>query len=816
MNGFRQELRLAVRKLLARPGFSLFIVLTLAVGIGAATVVLSLANALFLHPVPFKDADRLVVVHTAAQRGEPGDREPVSYPDFQELARSEALVDTALFSDLWNLTLSGGDRPERVLVRFVSGRFFPLLGVGPRLGRGFLPEDDRAAGGPAIALISHALWKLRFASDPSLVGRTVLLDDRPFEVVGVMPEDLRDLAAGEATDVWLPVTVSSQVFTPAYLEKRDHRWLTALARLAPGTSLEQAGRQMAALSLRMTETWPETNEGLRMQLSPLAEYAFGYRDLNRTTLILTAGAAFVLLIGCVNVANLLLVRSLARSRETAILISLGASRERLVGRLLLESSLLALTGGILGALLSVWGTRVLLVLSPLPLPPFVEVRVDGWVLAAALVVSLVTGLLVGLFPAVRGLRAGVRHALQQSSRNSSASWGAARRLLITAEIASALVLLVGGGLLIRSFLELRGTGYGFRSDGLVIASLRMSSVKYPEPAALRAFYAPVLERVAAIPGVQSAHLWGPGRAGSSEFYREVFLEGRSREGDAERCRLFEHRVTAGTLQSLEIPVRRGRAIEPVDRADSPAAAVVSESAAKACWPGEDPLGKRFRRNETPEAPWFTVVGVAGDARHRGRDARAYTPRDVYYSLPQVPTSLVTLLVQTDQASGAISGPLRQAVLSLDPDLPLFDLTSMEQVMREEESESRFYALLMGTYAAVSLLLATSGLYSMLAYAVVQRTREIGIRMALGAQPGNVLRLVAGEVLALVAAGVAVGLVGAWLLTRTLSGLLYGVDATDMVTFLGTPLLLGGVAGLAAYFPTRKATRIDPLVAFRQE
>lgn len=813
-----QELRLACRRLLRRPGFALFVTLTVAVGIGATTAAFTIADALVLTPAPFADAGRLVVVESQAAQSEDGG-DGISYADFEDLRDElEQLDGLATFSVAWDFNVPSPTRPVRVEASFVSAGFFSLLGVGAARGRTFEPGEDADPGTPAHVVLSDSFWRRHFAADPNVVGTTLRLDDTAFTVVGVLPASFRDFLPESRPDVWVPVSMASRVFNPGYLDAsgRSFRWLKALGRLRSDGSLARAEAELQAVSARLAERHPQTNRGVSARLVPLGDYAFGGRDLGSTTLALLVGGAFVLLIGCVNVANLLLVRAHGARGEAAIRQALGASRWALARPLLAETSILVAAGAVLGIALAWALTKLLVRVSPLPVPDYVDVGLDARVLVATLVLSAVTAVILGGVAALRHVRTDLRAALHEGSRRLSGDRGHTGPVLVIAEVALALVLLVGAGLFLRSALSFRSIDYGFRTQQLVTLHLDLSGERYRADADLRSAYQRLLEPAAALPGVDAVHLWGPGRAGDSSWFRDVVPAGRDASRQDQRCRLFEHRVSTGALEDLAIALRRGRTLLPGDRAESEPVAVISESAARACWGTDDAVGERFSRRYDGGPPFIRVVGVVEDVRHRGRDDRAHDPRDAYYPLEQVLSEQLSLLVASDRDPDAIAAALRAVVREVDPEVPLYDVATMAQRLDAEASESDFYAWFTGVCSAVALALAALGIYAVLSYAVGQRRHELGLRQALGARPVDLIWLVGRRALTLVASGLVLGMVLAWVLFRLVTASLYGVAAGDPVTLIVTTVLLTSTGLAAAAIPALRASRIDPAVALQDD
>lgn len=814
-----KDLRLAFRTLAKHPGYALVVVATLGLGIGAITAVSSLAGAVFFDRLPIENPDRLVVLRPN-QEGREDEREQVSlieYRDWREQAR--VFEDLGAFSLGRDLNLTGLDEPVRVRANLVSPSYFSVLGTEAAKGRTFTPEEA-VRGGPAVTVLSHQLWQSLLGADPDVIGQAVELNDTAYTIVGIMPADFQDLAFENPVDLWLPATKIGELMHPMFLEAREARWLHAVGRLAPGVSLAQAQAEMDAIARRLAEDHPAQNEGYGIEVSSLSDYFFGHGQLARFLALLGAGAAFVLLIGGFNVTNLALVRAISRRRELAVRLSMGAGRRRLIQQFLVESLVLSVLGGLLGIFLGMMGTRVFLALSPLPFPGFVEVGINGWVLVVALLVTVLTGFACGVVPALRGTRVEVGEVLKEGGRSPGASGrasGLIRNALVVAQVAAAVTLLIGAGLTIRSFQEFQKTDVGFDVDNLLVVQTQLGPAEYGEDSARRGFYRSLLERLRNLPGVQAAGLWGAGLPGENPWYRELVPEGRSGDKPKDRVLTYEHRISPGSLSSLGIPLVAGRDFTSHDDEDAPRVGIVSEAMARAAWPGQDPVGKRYRRGGPLDRdPWITVVGVARNAKHRGRDPADADPKDHYLPIYQKTTDLVGVFVRTERDPSSLVSGVRRAVHDIDPNLPVFNIATMRERLAHEENEKRFYALLMGTFAVIALLLALLGIHGVLAYSIAQRTYELGVRIALGADRGSIVRLVGIQVGSLILSGIVLGLVVAFGVTRLMGSLVFGISISDPATFLSVPLALAVVGALASYVPLLRAMRVDPVIALKKE
>jgi predicted permease len=803
-----QDLRYGLRALRKRPGFTAVAVITLALGIGANTAIFSVVNTILLRPLPYKDPDRLVMVwEDATKHGYPRDTPAAAnFVDWRE--QNKVFEGMAAVADQ-SFNLTGVGDPERLDGKRVSANLFGLLGVEPVLGRGFLPEED-APGAGRVAVLSHGLWQRRFGADPAVVGRALDLNGQSYTVVGVMPPAFQ--FPSPDVQLWVPIA-----FTQQQAASRGNHYLQVVARLKPGVGVEQAQAEMSTIASRLQQQYPEQNTDLGAAVVPLHEQVVG--DIRPALLILLGAVGFVLLVACANVANLLLARAAARQKEIALRVALGASRARLVRQFLTESLLLAALGGVVGLLLALWGVNLLKAFVPDSISQVKAIAVDVKVLGFTLLVSLFTGFVFGLAPATQASNFNLSETLKEGGRDAISS-GRGKRIrsaLVVAEVAVSLVLLVGAGLLINSFLRLRSVEPGFRADNLLTMGVVLPAQKYPDHARRAAFYDELLRRVEAVPGVKSAAVtnWIPlVKQGDST---SITVEGRPAPEPGKELIAVTRVVSPDYFKTMGIQLSRGRAFDASqDRADSPGAVVVSETAARRYWPGEDAVGKRLSIGN-PENPddWLTVVGVANDVRQFQLDADPKPQMYLTYAQAGffVPRNLV---VSTSVEPLSVAVAVRNAVWGIDRDQPVSNVRTMEDVLSDSIARQRFSMLLLGIFAAVALLLAAVGLYGVMTYAVAQRTREIGVRMALGAQAGDVLKLVVAHGLKLALAGVALGLVAAFVLTRLMSSLLFGVSPTDPATLATISLVLVAVALLASYIPARRATKVDPLIALRYE
>jgi len=821
-----QDLRYGVRMLLKSPVFTAVAVATLALGIGANTAIFSVVYAVLFRPLPFARPEQLVVVwETVLSRGNvEGTPSP---PDFREWRdRAKSFQQMAAFYDT-NFNLSGGTDPERLSGAVVSADLFPMLGVNAGLGRMFLPAEEQY-GAHRVVVLSHTLWRRRFGGDVRLVGQNITLDDQQYTVVGVAPPGFNFadfMGAGADAELWAPMA-----FAPGDRQNtRGNHFLRVLARLKPGLTIAQAQVEMDAVAGQLAQEHQE-NSGLGARVVPLQdELVGGYRT---GLLVLLGAVGFVLLIACANVANLLLARAATRRREFAIRSALGASRLRVVRQLLTESLLLSAAGGAVGMILAWWGVKLLLTLGPADLPRAAEISVDGSALAFTLLLSAGIGVIFGLLPARYTFKFDLSSAFKEGGRSATVGrqgW-LLRRALVVTEVAMSLVLLIGAGLLAGSFWRLLRVDPGFNPEKLLTIQITLPETRYPKsaPHQAQAFYRQLVERLEALPGVRSAGATTSLPLAAGGWGKMLSIEGRPAPTSMEAVPVVQYRqVTPNYFATLGVPLLRGRFITERDAGDSPPVALINEEMARRFFPGEDPVGKRMwmgpPENLLPPGalppgysfPLLTIVGVVKDVKHLGL-SRQVGP-EVY--IPHLQGSQETargmfVAARTESDPLSFAAAVRREVAGLDKDQPIADLRTMEQRLAESLSSARFNMLLLSIFAGVALLLAAIGLYGVIAYMVEQRTHEIGIRIALGAHRRDVFRLIVGQGMRLAFGGIAIGLAAALGLTRLLSSLLYGVEATNPETFAAVALLLVAVALLACYLPARRAIKISPMAALR--
>ncbi len=806
LEAFGQDFRFAGRQLAKSPGFTLIVVLTLALAVGATTSIFSVVHGVLLQPLPFAEPDRLARVFPV----EEGEKGSFSAPNFLDWSKASRTVSAAAAYTSSSLNLSGDSgEPERLEAMQVGSRFFSILGVRPVAGRWFSANEDQE-GAAKVAVISEELWRRRFGGDAGVIGKSINLDNEPYTVVGIVAREDQYLAGA---DVWIPL-----VFPEWALSSRGGVWLSAIARLAPGVTLEQAQLEAKTIAARLEKQYPDSNTGQSMSLSPLQEQMVG--DVRTPLLVLMGAVASVLLIACVNVANLLLVRASSREGEVAIRTALGAGRGRIVRQLLTESLVLALVGGAAGVGLAVWLTRGLVSLAPQETPRLEEVGLDASVLFFALGITLVTGLLFGLAPAFQASRPDLTVALKEVARGSRGHAATrARNVLVVAEIALAVVLLAGAGLLLRSFARLQEVELGFQPDKVVTFNLSLPSSQFGEDDGprLRAFAVSLQERMRQLPGVTSAGVAAYAMPlGDMTFSLSFDVEGRSPKPPGEKDSMRIGFVAPDFLRTLGVPVLRGRGLTEHDREGAPQVVLLNETAARRFFPGEDPLGKRILLgwSEDGVPKGGEVVGIVGDFKQRALD-REVDP-ELFLPFLQNPMDTLAIVMRTTADPAAVAGAARAAVRQIDPTLPLYDLQTLEDVVAASASQPKFYLLLLGGFAAIALVLAAVGIYGVIAYSVRQRTQEIGIRMALGATRRRVLQMVVRQGLVLALVGAVAGLAGALFATRGMRSLLYQVSASDPPVYGAVAVVLVLVAALASYLPARRAARTEPQLALRGE
>ncbi|MFL6530489.1 MAG: ADOP family duplicated permease [Chthoniobacterales bacterium] len=804
-----QDVRYGVRMLAKNPAFTAIAVLALALGIGANTAIFSVVNTILLRPLPYKNPDQLVVIwENATHLGFPKNTpSPANFLDWQQQAT--VFSGMAAFAEK-SFNLTGVGEPERLDGRRVSANLFDLLGVKPIIGRTFVPEEDQP--GTKVALLNESLWKRRFGSDPGVIGRALNLNGESYTVVGVLPRSVQLPAFGNWRDqVWVPLAFPSEEAA----SRGDH-FLEVIARMKPGVKLEQAKAEMQTITARLAQQYPEQNTRISSVVNPLHEEIVG--NMKPALLILLGAVAFVLLIACANVANLLLARAAVRQKEIALRLALGADRARLTKQLLVESVMLSVLGGVVGLVLAYVGLRVLTGFIPQDLAHADLITIDGKVLVFTLGIAIVTGLIFGLAPASQASHFNLNDTLKEGGRDSGAGVRGKklRSTLVIAEVAVSFILLIGAGLLINSFIHLRNLDPGFRADHLLGMNIDLSEVKYPDTARRVVFFDEVLRRVKPLPGVQSAAIAGNLPLMYNGDSMPIGVEGIPDPPPDQHPDVIFRAIGPGYFETMGIALMRGRDFTDQDTLETDLKVVVSEKTAKHYWPNEDPIGKRLKNGSTTsEAPWRTVIGVVKDVRQN--DFVAEPKMQMYFTYRQLKSLTANaLVVRTSVDPLSLSTAVRNAIWSVDKDQPVANIDSMEHIVAGAVARQRFSMLLLAVFAGLALVLAAVGIYGVMSYSVAQQTREIGIRIALGAKRSDVLKMTVIQGLRLVGMGLTIGLVVAFILTRVMATLLFGISATDPFTFLSISLVLLAVALLASYIPALRATKVDPMIALRAQ
>jgi putative ABC transport system permease protein len=799
-----QDLRYGMRMLIRNPAFTTVAVITLALGIGANAALFSVVNGVLLKSLPFKDPDRLLFVWETNSRLS-SSTIPASKLNYRDWKEQNHAFDSIAARQPLSVNLTSNDKPEKIQGEKIAAEYFQVLGIDPIAGRVFLAEEDKP-GGERVVLLSHGLWQRRFGGDPKIVGQTITINGQGTTVVGIMPNDYRP-----NIEFWIPLAID---FTNS---DRSLHEIQVIGRLAPGMTQEQAQAEMNTIAARLAEQYPDLNAGWGVALVPVHQMIV--QNIRPALLVLLGAVGFVLLIACTNVANLLLARAASREREIAIRIALGASRFRLVRQVLTESVLIALIGGSLGVLVALWGTDFLVGLNPQGIPRAHEIGVDARVLGFALGVSILSGIVFGLVPALQASKPNLNETLKESGKSSAGNLRGRhiRSALVITEVALALVLLVGAGLLIKSFSKLQEIDAGFNREKLLTLQMFLPPAQYPEAEKQVAFYKESLQRFASLPGVTSAAAitQAPLAGGGPQIIFAV--EGRPMPAPSEAPISSYRIISLDYFQTMGIPLVAGRTFAEGDDLTSQAVIIVNQNMANNMWPGENAVGKRMTvgvplPGEDPD--WATVVGVVGNIKHTSLSGE--TGMQMYQAVLQAPARNMTFVLRTAVEPMSVVESARSTIASLDPTLPISNVKTMDRIVYDSVAPFRFNMYLLGLFAMVAVILTTIGVYGVMNYSVTQRTQEIGIRMALGAQPGEVRALVLKQGLVLSSIGLVIGLAGCFAVTRLMSSLLYGVSATDPITFAVVALFLAGVALTACYIPARKATRVDPIIALRYE
>ena len=812
-----QDLRYGVRILLTQPGFTAAAVLSLAIGIGANTGIFSVINALLLRPLPYEGADRLVILWSRS----PGLNVPQDWfspGQYLDIKNENQVFDDVAISIGGSFNLTGQGTPQHVDGARVSSSLFPLLGARANLGRVFLPEEDEPGKAPT-AILSNGFWQRWFGADPEVLGKHVTLNGNDFTVVGVMPaefslnkEVMPAVNGIQNADLLLPLPMSESARA-----NRGNEDFNIFARLKPAITVARAQADMDIIAGGMKQQYPAnypSSGGLTISVVPLLEQVVG--DLHVWLSLLFGAVTFVLLIACANVANLLLSRSAVRQREIAIRAAVGAGRRRIFRQLLTESVLLAMMGGLLGLGIALLAVKGLGVWAPEDFPRLSEVGIDGRAMAFTCVTALLTGTLFGVAPALRASRVDLNTALKEGGRGSGeagVSSHRTRKLLVVSEVALSLLLLIGAGLLIRSYRGIANANPGFNSHNVLSLRLSLPATKYSTPDSIMSFFRRVSDRLKTMPEVESAGTtYSLPMSTVALAWEPIAIEGYVPKNAQDFIISNVRIVSPEYFHTMGIQLLKGRYFDEHDTKGGQETVIVDETLAQRFWPNEDPLGKRVQRGNS--GSWRTVVGVISDAKQYSHEKEP--PIAVYFPFEEYLARSMFLVIRTSSDPIQMSSAITREIQALDPEMPVFDLNSMDQRLYDSLARRRFAMLLLGVFAVIAVILAAIGIYGVMVYSVNQRTHEIGIRMALGAQPANILNLVIRQALILASIGTAIGLGGAFALTRIMSSLLYGVSATDPLTFAVMPLVLGGTALLAAYVPARRAAKVDPMVALRCE
>ena len=806
METLLQDLRYAVRMLVQKPAFALVVVSALALGIGANTAIFSVVNSILLRPLPYREPSRLVMVWMNNKRMNV-DQDIHSYANYLDYRdQNQVFESLAAYSGV-SLSLVGVGDPERIIGSAATANLFNVLGVDPLLGRVFTPDEEQI-GQNRVAVLSYGLWQRRFGKDPNIIGQQILLSDVNRTVIGIMPPSFQ--YPYKDADIWVPLALNEN-------QKRVRGSFAyySIGRLKPGVSIEQARAEMGSIASSLESQYPDQLEGFGVNLVPLHEQVTG--TVRPALLVLLGTVAFVLLIACANVANLLLARAAGREREIAIRTALGASRTRLIRQLLTESALMGIAGGVVGLLVAKWGLSALIALSPEDIPRLDQIGIDGRVLGFTLLISLATGLVFGLVPALQASKPDLNESLKESGRSSTA--GVERRrvrsTLVVLEIALSLILLIGAGLMIKSFSRLQKVDLGFNPDRLVSMNIQLSRTKYQGPQSA-AFFRQLIERVESMPGVESAGAISAIFIDALPNSTNFTIEGKPPFPTAEQIETPVDTVTPSYFRTMGIALLRGREFTEQDGLESQPVTIINDTFAQRFWPGEDPIGQRYKFGDsTSDAPWMTVVGVVGDMRRTGLDVDVRCETFLPYTQQRF-VGFLSLVVRAKSDPRGIANAVRDQVWAIDPNQPVSHIRTMDQLLDGMMAQRRLNMVLFALFGGVALVLAAVGVYGVISYSVTQRTHEIGVRMALGAGRGDVLRMVLKNGMALVLIGIAIGLVAAFGLTRLMSSLLFGVSATDTATFVIISGILSFVAFAACLVPALRAIKVDPMIALRYE
>ncbi len=808
MTTFFQDLRYALRMLRKSPGFTVVAILTLALGIGANTAIFSVVNAVLLRPLPYPEASRLVFL------GEWSEQIPemsISMANFNDWRSQDKVFESMVAYQNDNVVLTGKGEPERLRLRRITAGFFPTLRVKPILGRELTPNDDKV-GAARVVLLGEGFWERRFGRDPNIIGQQFNLDAETYTVVGVLPAQLH--GSLRQTDIFTSLwRLEDQL--GGETNRGNHPGIYAYARLKPGVTVDQARGEMKGIAQHLDELHPDSNGKDSVTLKPLLDAIV--EDVRTPLLVLTGAVGFVLLIACANIANLLLARATERHRELAVRVALGATRGRLIRQVLTESVLLSIAGGVLGLFLAVWVTAALVHATPAGVPRMNEVSADGWVLSFTLGLSILTGIVFGIFPALQASRADVQVTLQEGGRTGTAGSGRTRLrdFLVAAEVAVSLVLLVGAGLMTKSLFRVLEADGGINPSNVLTARFSTPDAKYNDDSKRRTFVSQLIAKVQSLPGVQAAGFKSPLLGGWQNAY---LVEGRPALQPGQYPSTDMGRVTPDAMRAMGMRLLRGRFFDNHDDEKSQRVCIIDESFAKLNFPDEDPVSKRVSMGGAPspgqQPNWMTIVGVVAHVKNYGVDQPSRV--ETYVPEAQLPSGGGTIVIRSMSDPATLTSGVRASVASLDADVPIYEVRPLEDIVSENTASRRLSVVLIGSFAMLALVLAGVGVYGVMAYVVTQRGHEIGIRMALGAHHKDILGMVLRQGLRLALIGIAIGLGGALVLTRLISSLLFRVNALDAETFALGAVALSAIVLLACYLPARRATRVDPLVALRYE
>jgi putative ABC transport system permease protein len=801
MKNIISDIRYGLRTLSKKPGFSATVVLVLALCVAANTTIFSVVNAILLRPLGFAHADQLVRVWAAdLAHGFP--ESELSPPDIHDIHEQTKTLEGPAAFYARRATLTGVNDPLRLKSVLVTAQFFPVLGVQPMLGRFFSPDEEKE-GNDHVAVLSHSFWQQRFNGNPNAIGQTLTLDGVNYTVIGVLPRDFKYAIAdfGDEPEIWQPLTLDLDP------QARASHLFDAIAKLKPGVTLQQAQAEMNNIAKRLEEQYPDSNQGYGITLEPLQESLVG--DTRLSLLLLLVAGLFVLLIACANVANLLLARAMARQKEFNLRAALGATRRRIIQQLLTENALLGVTGGILGLLLSVVGLKLLLAISPADVPRLNEVSLDAPVLAFNLFITLLTTLVVGLAPALLVSRTNLNEALKQGGRVVAGTHARFQKTLVVSEIALALVLLIGAGLMVKSFWRLLQVDPGFAIKNVLTMKVFAPNTHYRETAQVGTFYQQLFERTQTIPGVQAVGAIDILPLSGDQVCQDFTIDGRPVATGADAC--VETRVVSPAyFNAMSIVLQRGALYSGREDSKTPPVVIINQAMARRFWPGEDSLGKHL----TIYGVSREIIGLVANVKHFGQDVEAAP--ELYLPLQQKPRREMTLVLRTDNNPSAVASAVRGALRDVDKDVPVYQVKTMEDALAGSLAKRRFSMVLLIIFAVMAMILTAVGIYGVISYSVSLRTQEMGLRLALGAQTSDILRLIIGQGAMLCAIGVGIGVIAAFFLTRLIGSLLYGVGAGDPLTYVIITLILAGISILASYIPARRAANVQAVVALRNE